>query len=129
MRIAEGKEEEYRDWRAKNEPNDEDRIGYGMACFAFAERWAEDMERAIDAAPGASVAEVLSANAEQAGRRADTDGITGFMYGMAVSILAQCWKYGEDLRRWHNLDTQIGDEGKKANKSGGVLNPAILSIG
>jgi hypothetical protein len=47
----------------------------------------------------------------------------------AVLILSLCWKYGEKLRRWHNLDTQIGNEGEKANKSGGVLNPAMLSVG
>jgi hypothetical protein len=39
------------------------------------------------------------------------------------------WKHGEALRLWHNLKTQIRDEGEKANESGGVLNPACLSIG
>jgi len=33
------------------------------------------------------------------------------------------------LRRWHNKENQIGTEGDKANESGGVLNPALLSIG
>ncbi|MDA8315367.1 MAG: hypothetical protein M0010_09365 [Actinomycetota bacterium] len=46
--------------------------------------------------------------------------------GAAVSVLASCWVHGEELRRWHNLDTQIGTEGEKANASGGVLNPALL---
>lgn len=27
------------------------------------------------------------------------------------------------------INSQIGDEGEKANKSGGVLNPALLTIG
>lgn len=58
-----------------------------------------------------------------------TEGITGFMYGCAVSALAHFWAHGEALRRWHNLDTQIGTEGEKANESGGVLNPALLNIG
>ena len=44
-------------------------------------------------------------------------------------MLAQCWVHGEALRRWHNRDTQIGTEGDKANESGGVLNPALLTIG
>jgi hypothetical protein len=56
-------------------------------------------------------------------------GITGFMYGCAVSMLAKCWKHGEALRMWHNLDTQIKNEGEKANEEGGVLNPALLTIG
>lgn len=51
------------------------------------------------------------------------------MYGCAVSILSQVWIHGEELRRWHNLDSQIGTEGEKANESGGVLNPAVLNIG
>ena len=33
------------------------------------------------------------------------------------------------LRRWHNKATQIGTEGDKANETGGVLNPALLTIG
>lgn len=60
---------------------------------------------------------------------ANTDGITGFMYGCAVSGLAKFWKHGEQLRRWHNKDSQLGTEGDEANESGGVLNPAILTIG
>lgn len=48
--------------------------------------------------------------------------------GMAVSMLVQCWEHGEQLRRWHNLETQIGDEGEKANALGGALNPAVLNI-
>jgi hypothetical protein len=43
-------------------------------------------------------------------------------------VLASCWEHGEELRRWHNLKTQIRDEGEKANESGGVLNPALLNI-
>jgi hypothetical protein len=54
--------------------------------------------------------------------------LIGFMYGVAVSMLAQCWKYGEQLRRWHNLDTQIEHEGERANAEGGTLNPALLNI-
>jgi len=53
----------------------------------------------------------------------------GFMYGCAVSTLAKFWEFGEDLRRWSNLDMQIGHEGEKANADGGVLNPALISIG
>ena len=49
--------------------------------------------------------------AKEASHLADSEGITGFMYGCAVSMLAQCWKHGEELRRWHNKDTQIGTEG------------------
>ena len=50
------------------------------------------------------------------------------MYGAAVSTLVAVWEHGEALRRWHNLKTQIGNEGERANASGGVLNPALLTV-
>ncbi len=67
--------------------------------------------------------------AKEVSSLADIEGITGFMYGCAVSTLAVCWIHGEALRRWHNKDMQIGTEGDKANETGGVLNPALLSVG
>jgi hypothetical protein len=96
---------------------------YGSAINNFANRWALLMEAEI--AKGASVADC----AEAMNRQADTEGNTGFMYGAAVFTLAAVWVHGEDLRRWHNKDTQIHNEGDRANESGGVLNPAVLTIG
>lgn len=95
---------------------------YGSGVYRFAESWANLMEKRL--VDGKTVADV----AQQASHDADTEGITGFMYGCAVNVLSQAWKHGEELRRWHNLDTQIGTEGEKANESGGVLNPALLNI-
>ena len=63
----------------------------------------------------------MIAHAEKCSHDADTDGITGFMYGAAVSILSNHWKYGELLRKWHNKE--YGHEGD------GVVNPAVLTIG
>jgi hypothetical protein len=117
MKIAEGPEREYQDWKAKNvDP-------YGARIFSYGEDWANLME--------AHMAEGISLEkcAEQDSRAADTDGITGFMYGASVSILAQSWIHGEQLRRWHNLKTQLGTEGEKANEEGGTLNPTLLNIG
>lgn len=52
------------------------------------------------------------------------------MYGMAVSILASSWEHGEELRQWHNLDSQIQNEGEEANKKkDAVLNPALMTVG
>ena len=116
MKLKEGMEENYQKWYDKNED------AYGRACFTYAEKWAELMEEAIDA--GRKLEDI----ADDLSHTADTEGITGFMYGMAVSILANCWIHGEELRVWHNLKTQLKDEGEKANKEGGVLNPAIMSI-
>lgn len=96
---------------------------YGRRCYTYAADWAHLME--IEIAKGFTIEQC----AEECSRKADTDGITGFMYGVAVSLLSQAWKHGDELRRWHNLKIQIGNEGEKANESGGVLNPALLSIG
>jgi hypothetical protein len=97
---------------------------YSRGVVDFAERWANLMEERMNA-DGLTVVDV----AKKASHDADTDGLTGFMYGCAVSTLSETWEYGEDLRRWHNLDTQIRNEGEIANEKGGVLNPAIMSIG
>lgn len=97
--------------------------GYGGGVMSFAERWARLMEGRM------ANGDTLEAYAEEASSLADNEGITGFMYGCAVSILSQVWIHGDQLRRWHNLKTQIGNEGEKANASGGVLNPALLNIG
>lgn len=96
---------------------------YGAAVYRYAEKWADMMEARL--AAGETVAQC----AKETSHEADTEGITGFMYGCAVNVLAHCWEHGEALRLWHNLDTQIGEEGDKANKGGGVLNPAVLCVG
>lgn len=117
MTFADGGEAK---WQASLDANKDE---YGACVLRYGERWARIMEGRL--AAGASIADC----AEQSSRMADTEGITGFMYGCAMSILAEVWAHGEQLRRWHNLKTQLGTEGEKANESGGVLNPALLSIG
>jgi len=96
--------------------------GYGRACYTYAQRWAEMMEEKIRG--GLKLEDIAKSTSHDA----DKEGITGFMYGMAVNILASVWEHGEELRKWHNLDTQIRDEGEKANKEGMVLNPALLNV-
>jgi hypothetical protein len=95
---------------------------YGRGVLTFAEYWARFMEGQI--AAGHQLSDVAASCSDLA----DTDGITGFMYGCAVSILSSTWVYGENLRRWHNKKTQINGEGDRANEDGGVLNPALLSV-
>ena len=97
---------------------------YGNAIYRYTSEWATKMEEALKA-DGATVGSV----AKGCSHDVDTEGITGFMYGCAVSILASVWIHGEELRKWHNLDTQIGNEGVKANEGTGVLTPALLNIG
>lgn len=107
-------------WMDANPPED----GYGHAVLRFASEWATRMEAELETA-GVTVASC----ARQCAHDADNEGITGFMYGVAVKVLSDCWLHGEELRRWHNLDIQIADEGERANASGGVLNPALLTLG
>lgn len=87
---------------------------YGKCAVDYACDWARLMQYYI--AKGESI--------EQCSNRASHElrwyGITGFMYGYAVQMLSQCWKHGEELRKWHN---------KEYNHEGhGVVNPAILTI-
>lgn len=117
VKILEGKEQAYTDWKAKQSD------AYGARVFSYAEDWADLMEAHI--AEGIELEKCANPDSHIA----DTDGITGFMFGASVSVLAQCWIHGEQLRRWHNLKIQIGNEGEKANETGGVLNPALLNIG
>ena len=122
-KLAEAPEMELADKKTWEEFKNKNQDPYGAGVVVYAERWARLMQREM--ANGKKLEDV----AEATSHVADTDGITGFMYGCAVSTLAHCWKFGDELRRWHNLDTQIGNEGEKANESGGVLNPALLNIG
>lgn len=118
IEVEPDKAEEYAAYKAMNSED-----GYSAGVVTYAERWARLMQ--VRMAAGAD----LEAIAKAASHDADTDGITGFMYGCAAQALAHFWRHGERLRRWHNIDAQIKDEGEKANESGGVLNPAVLSIG
>ena len=95
---------------------------YGREVYNYASRWANLMEERM--ASGLSLKTIAKDTSMEV-----ANGITGFMYGCAVSILSNCWEHGEELRRWHNIDTQIMNEGEKANESGGVLNPAIINLG
>ena len=101
--------EAYAEWKAKNAD------GYGACIFQYAEGWAKLMQERI--AKGETVVECAEKTSHQLGFL----DITGFMYGAAVAILSKCWKYGEELRRWHN---------KEYNHEGqGVANPAVITIG
>lgn len=118
LSLAPGKED---DWAEAVSANADS--GYGASAIRYTERWARLMQVRI--AAGATV----ESCAKDASHDAENEGITGFQHGCAVSLLADCWIHGEALRRWHNIDCQIGHEGEIANASGGVLNPAILILG
>lgn len=67
---------------------------YSAGILRYAERWAAMMEDKIEA--GATVAEA----AEATHHLADTEHISGFMYGQAVNLLSGYWEHGDELRQW-----------------------------
>jgi len=121
MEIKNGKLHEWAYVAAINSSND-----YSHCVIEFSDAWASEMEKHL--ADGFSIDQCADITMHEVDGRPGF-GITGFMYGCAVGILAEVWVHGEDLRRWHNLKTQLGNEGERANERGTVLNPAILCIG
>ena len=110
MEYKDGQSEE---WKKAYDINKDD--PYGKECFDYAERWANQMEEKIS--DGSELKDI----AESTSHSADTNGITGFMYGMAVSILSQMWTHGEELRKWHNKEYNQPE-------AKGVVNPAIVVL-
>jgi hypothetical protein len=88
---------------------------YGEAIVKYAAKWGDLMEIEI------SNGKVLEEIAKDTSHTADEEGITGFMYGCAVQILAECWSHGDDLRRWHNASYGVSN-------TSGTVNPAIMTI-
>ena len=106
------KAEKEKDFETFVEVNSKD--GYSYAVVRYMKRWAELMEKEIE--HGSKLIDIAKRTSDEA----DTEGITGFMYGCAVSALSQFWEYGEELRKWHN---------KGYNYEGnGVVNPAIITF-
>ncbi len=87
---------------------------YGSGVVRYAERWANMMEEELE--KGNNLMEI----ADRTSCEADTEGITGFMYGCAVSVLTMVWEHGEELRKWHNKEYGYSGDG--------VVNPAIITI-
>lgn len=108
FRLKAGMETEYQELKDKNFQD-----FYTGGIIRYAERWGQMMEQEIET--GASVTDI----ADRTSHAADTDGITGYMYGQAVNLLCHYWEHGEELRQWHNQ--RLGYSGE------GVINPAILA--
>lgn len=111
MKIKTGQEDK---WEQIQKINSSD--PYSNRCVTYAEDWANLMEEQI--ANGLTIGECASST----GDKADTDGITGFMYSSACSILSEVWEHGETLRIWHNRKYNPSYTGE------GTINAAILTI-
>ena len=89
---------------------------YSNGVTVFAERWARVMQ--VKLANGEKLEDVADASAQEA----DIDGITGFMYGCAVNLLAHTWEHGDQLRKWHNKKYGVSENVE------GTVNPAVITI-
>lgn len=107
--LKKGKELEYQKLKQVNMDD-----GYGSGVFDYLKRWAAMMEERIEKG------EPVNKVAKQTSISADTDGITGAMYGRAVETLSEYWEHGEQLRKWHN--SQYSYTGS------GVVDPATLLL-
>ena len=112
-----------KDKEAYDRMKSENKNGYGAVIIRYAEKWAKLMEEKM--AQGKTIKDI----AKDTSLEANTEDITCPMYVAAVSVLSVHWEFGEELRRWHNLDVQIGDEGEKANENGTVLRPDLFIFG
>ena len=106
------------DWKKQVKINDD---SYGKACVDVA----REVMRLLDEQEGEFDPHTLICEADDA---AKTGGITGFMAGCVASMVSHCHSRGDEFRRAWNTHNQIGDEGDRANDSGGVLNPALMTI-
>ncbi|MBQ3421508.1 MAG: hypothetical protein IJH34_07525, partial [Romboutsia sp.] len=97
-----------------NDCVEKNRDPYGSAVIRYCKKWAELME--LEISKGKTVYECANATSNQA----DTEGITGFMHGCALSTLSEVWEYGEDLRKWYNGEYNYNDDG--------VVNPAVITV-
>lgn len=108
-------------WEEGLAKNREDAYGYG--CFRYASEWATRVEQRAKSGKAIN-AEVL----EKAAQDADTEGITGFMYGVAVNILTNVWIHGVTLAKWHNRQYMEEKEADAAAEEGKTVNPSIIHI-
>lgn len=93
-----------------------DHSSYSDGVFHYAECWAKFMQYLMNK-HNVTVEKI----AKNTSRDANLNGgLSIYQFGCAVKILSQIWKYGEELRIWHNKE--YGYEGN------GVVNPALLTI-
>lgn len=94
MKIRKGQEKIYQNWLDNNQD------GYGNACFRYADTWATLLEAKMS---GQSLTKEII---EQVSTDADTEGITGFMFGAAKSILINCWEYGHLIEYFYTENVE-----------------------
>ena len=114
--IAQQTELEFKDEAAKTRWEELIELNSGDPTCEFATYWAKYMQHLMK--EGAELTKIAS----ETSRAADMFGMSSFTYGYAVSMLCECWKYGDELSRWRNKLYGAPEDAE------GVVNPAILVV-
>ncbi len=86
--------------------------------YKFCVAWANKMEEKI--LNGAVLADIAKESERECYEEDNTLDITGSMYPICVSLLSDCWIYGDELRNWHNQ--KYGYTGE------GVVNNSVITV-
>ena len=121
MQIKEGMQEEYEQYKKTNAGNP-----YSGRVVSYGEDWARLMEEGMG--DGSILNKELM---DRTSHAADTDGITGFMYGAAAKALAHFWVYGAAFQPVFNAQYMSKEkaEALAAKSPGATVNPAIVTVG
>lgn len=109
---------------------------YSVRALEYGIQWADLMEGEISKLQGpptvpaqAILCHFFHKRADALSKIADVDGITGFMFGIAASLIADCWVYGKDFVAWHNTQNACSEESaKEYTEAGQAVNPALIEI-
>ena len=109
LEVYETTEFEFKDLAAKNEWNEYYNTNavnkFRKYTIKYVLVWAKYMQH-IMSKHNKNVAEI----ANETSYVCDIDGVTIDMYAYAILLLSKYWKYGEELRRWHNSKYGVEDE-------------------
>lgn len=121
MKLKAGMTEEYEQYKEVNSKDP-----YSNRVVTFGEEWARLMEVRID--KGEDLTKEMM---DESAKTADTDGITGFMYGSAARTIVHFWVHGEKFQVVFNSQymTKEKAEALAKEKPGATVNPAIITIG
>lgn len=98
MKIKKGQEKVYHDWLNKQKDS------YGQACFQYSNYWAEILELKITNNETVTK-EIIEKSSFEADEKPGM-GITGFMFGVAKSILINCWEHGHLIEYHYTNDME-----------------------
>lgn len=85
--IADGCEEVLQSWFDRNQDD------YGRRCITYAQDWAKLIQ--VKIREGVPLTKEL---VNELSHQADTDGITGFMYGASKNVLRTTWKHWNRIK-------------------------------